>query len=121
MPPWHGPELAEQLRLNRRVTHGAWLLGGMVPLDRRIQSAHGRKRQSAHAIRCTNSDGWRATEPAEGKAAAPLMVIEFPDYAAAVACYRSPEYAKAMALRQGKSLMDLAITEGYGGPQPGDT
>ena len=35
-------------------------------------------------------------------------------------CYRSPEYAKAMALRQGKSVMDLAIVEGYDGLQPTD-
>jgi uncharacterized protein (DUF1330 family) len=49
-----------------------------------------------------------------------VVVIEFPSYAAALDCYRSPEYAKAMALREGKSLMDLAITEGYDGPQPVD-
>jgi hypothetical protein len=35
--------------------------------------------------------------------------------------YRSPEYAKAMALRRGKSVMDLAIVEGYDGPQPTDS
>jgi uncharacterized protein (DUF1330 family) len=45
-------------------------------------------------------------------------VIEFPDHAAALACYRSPEYAEAMKLRAGKSAMDLAIVEGYDGPQP---
>ena len=44
-----------------------------------------------------------------------------PTYAAAVECYRSPEYAKAMVLRQAKSVMDLAIVEGYEGPQPTDT
>jgi prophage regulatory protein len=47
-------------------------------------------------------------------------VIEFPTYRAAVECYRSPEYAKAMALRQGNSIMDLSIVEGYDGPQPSD-
>ena len=49
------------------------------------------------------------------------VVIEFPSYAAALDCYRSPEYAKAMALRQGKALMDLAIVQGYDGPQPTET
>ncbi len=29
-----------------------------------------------------------------------------------------PEYARAMALRSGKSIMDLAIVPGYEGPQP---
>ena len=47
-------------------------------------------------------------------------MIEFPTYAAAVECYRSPEFSKAMALRQGKSFMDLAVVEGYDGSQPTD-
>ena len=59
-----------------------------------------------------------ASERPEGITRSRIVVIEFPDYAAALECYRSPEYAKAMALRQGKSVMDLAIVEGYDGPQP---
>jgi hypothetical protein len=47
-----------------------------------------------------------------------VVVIEFPDYCAALDCYRSPEYAAAMELRKGKAIMDLAIVEGYDGPQP---
>jgi uncharacterized protein (DUF1330 family) len=46
------------------------------------------------------------------------VVIETPSYEAARDCYRSPEYAGAMALRQGKAVMDLAIVQGYDGPQP---
>ena len=61
-----------------------------------------------------------AAEAPEGKPRSRVVVIEFPSYADALACYKSPEYAKAMALRQGKSVMDLEITEGYGGPQPMD-
>jgi uncharacterized protein (DUF1330 family) len=57
-------------------------------------------------------------EAPEGKLRSRIVVIEFPTYSAAVECYHSPEYAKAMALRQGKSVMDLAIVEGYDGPQP---
>ena len=64
--------------------------------------------------------GGKAERP-EGKTRSRVVVIEFPTYDAALQCYRSPEYAKAMALRQGKSVMDLAITEGYEGSQPGDT
>ncbi len=59
-------------------------------------------------------------EAAEGKPRSRTVVIEFPSYRAALECYRSPEYAKAMALRKGKSVMDLAIVEGYEGPQPPD-
>lgn len=60
------------------------------------------------------------SETPEGNPRSRVVVIEFPSYDAAVECYRSPEYAKAMALRKGKSVMDLAIAEGYDGPQPGD-
>ena len=40
------------------------------------------------------------TEVVEGKSRSRIVVIEFPSYEAAMACYRSPEYAKAIALRQ---------------------
>jgi len=59
-------------------------------------------------------------EAPEGKPRSRTVVIEFPTYRAALECYRSPEYAKAMALRQGKSIMDISIVQGYGGPQPVD-
>lgn len=58
---------------------------------------------------------------AEGRSRSRVVVIEFPSFSAAQACYHSPEYAVAMALRQGKSLMDLSIVEGYDGLQPTDT
>ena len=56
----------------------------------------------------------------EGSPRARVVVLEFPSYEAALECYRSPEYATAMSLRKGKSVMDLAIVQGYGGPQPLD-
>jgi uncharacterized protein (DUF1330 family) len=61
------------------------------------------------------------SQSAEGHPRSRVVVIEFPTYDAALECYRSPEYAKAMALRVGKSVMDLAIVEGYEGAQPLDT
>jgi uncharacterized protein (DUF1330 family) len=60
------------------------------------------------------------SESPEGQPRSRAVVIEFASYADALECYRSPEYAKAMALREGKSVMDLSIVEGYGGPQPTD-
>ena len=45
-------------------------------------------------------------------------MIEFPDYAAAVACYRSPEYRQNAKIRQATAVADLIIVEGYDGPQP---
>jgi len=44
--------------------------------------------------------------------------VEFPSYADALACYRSPEYADALKRREGRSVWDMVITEGYEGPQP---
>jgi uncharacterized protein (DUF1330 family) len=60
------------------------------------------------------------SETVEGQSRARNVVIEFPDYATALACYRSDEYQRAMALRQGHSVADLIIIEGYDGPQPGE-
>lgn len=59
------------------------------------------------------------SEMKEGALRARHVVIEFPDYAAALACYRSEDYAQALALRRPVSEGDLVIIEGYDGPQPG--
>jgi len=58
-----------------------------------------------------------AREVVEGKVRARTVVIEFPSYAAALACYRSPDYQAAATLRKGKAEIDLFIVEGYDGPQ----
>ncbi len=57
-------------------------------------------------------------EVVEGAARSRQVVIEFADYETALACYRSPEYQAAKRLRDGASLADLMIVEGYEGPQP---
>jgi uncharacterized protein (DUF1330 family) len=59
-------------------------------------------------------------ESVEGAARSRNVVIEFPSYDAALACYRSPEYEAAMAIRTGASVGDLLIVEGYDGVQPGE-
>jgi uncharacterized protein (DUF1330 family) len=56
----------------------------------------------------------------EGHGRSRVVVIEFKDYTTALDCYRSPEYAKAMALRKDKGVADIIVTEGYDGPQPTD-
>ena len=59
----------------------------------------------------------RFTGP-EGKSRSRNVVIEFPDYDTALACYNSPEYQENLKVRLPHSDIDLIIIEGYDGPQP---
>jgi uncharacterized protein (DUF1330 family) len=54
-------------------------------------------------------------EVTEGKFRSRTVVLEFPSYEAAVACYRSPDYQAAKKLRDGRSEADFVIVEGYDG------
>jgi uncharacterized protein (DUF1330 family) len=53
-----------------------------------------------------------AVETLEGVSRARNVVIEFPTMEAAVACYRSPEYQVAAAIRQEVSEADMLVVEG---------
>ena len=57
-------------------------------------------------------------EVPEGKTRSRNVVIEFPSYQAAVDCWHSPEYQRALALRRDVATADLVVVEGYEGPQP---
>ncbi len=57
-------------------------------------------------------------EAPEGTPRARNVVLEFADYATALACYRSPEYQAAKAFRDNAGVADLVIIEGYDGVQP---
>ncbi|MDO9476535.1 MAG: DUF1330 domain-containing protein [Pseudohongiella sp.] len=52
-------------------------------------------------------------ETVEGTSRSRHVVLEFPDYQSAMACWHSPEYQRAIALRQPVSTLDLVIIEGY--------
>jgi len=54
----------------------------------------------------------------DGVARSRNVVIEFPDYATALACYNSPEYQEITKLRQASTVADIIVIEGYDGPQP---
>ena len=62
-----------------------------------------------------------ASETMEGRFRARTVIVEFKDYATALACYQSAEYAGEMAIRKGASVGDLKIVEGYDGAQPADS
>jgi uncharacterized protein (DUF1330 family) len=51
----------------------------------------------------------------EGTAFPRTVVIEFPSYEDAVACYNSAEYQAALAIRLPVSESNLVIVEGYDG------
>ncbi len=54
----------------------------------------------------------------EGAGRARNVVIEFKDYATALACYDSPEYQHAVSFRAGAANANILIIEGYDGAQP---
>jgi uncharacterized protein (DUF1330 family) len=69
-----------------------------------------------HGARYVTRGG--SVEVVEGQSHPRLVIIEFPSYQAALDCYRSPEYAKAIALRQAAADANLIVAEGYDGAQP---
>ena len=55
-------------------------------------------------------------ETFEGGSRARNAVIEFPSYQAALDCWKSPGYQKALKLRQPVSTIDLIVIEGLDPP-----
>ena len=53
------------------------------------------------------------SEAREGAPRTRAVVMEFPDYATAVACYESPEFTRAKAMRQRLAETDFLIVEGW--------
>ena len=58
--------------------------------------------------------GGQFTNP-EGTARSRNVVIEFPSYEAALACYDSASYQEAKAIRMPVSVNNMVIIEGYDG------
>src|ERR1700720_97255 len=83
-----------------------------------LQALRGGEPDSVPQIRRPLCDTRRPPRGHGGHLSLAPVVIEFPDYDAALACYRSPEYQHAMTLRQGHAVADIAVVEGYDGPQP---
>ena len=52
----------------------------------------------------------------EGQSRSRNVVIEFPDYDTALACYNSPEYQANIKVWQPHSKAELIVIEGYDGP-----
>lgn len=58
--------------------------------------------------------GGRA-ENVEGSNRSRHVVIEFPSYQAALDCWNSPEYKKALAIRAPVTTADIVVIEGHDG------
>ena len=58
------------------------------------------------------------SETVEGSSRSRNVVIEFPSFEVALACWHSPEYQEVLKHRLDASTADLLIIEGYDGPQP---
>jgi uncharacterized protein (DUF1330 family) len=86
--------------------------------SRRLQSLYRRQREVFRKYGAHFVVRGGKYEAVEGRSRERNVVIEFKDYATALACYRSPEYAKAAKLREGKATADIIVIEGYDGPQP---
>ena len=58
-------------------------------------------------------------EVVEGAARARNVVIEFPSFEAALACYNDEAYQAAKVIRDPVAHADVIVIEAYTGPQPG--
>ena len=58
-------------------------------------------------------------EAVEGQARARNVVIEFPSFEAALACFNDDRYQQAKAIRDPVATAEVVVIEGYDGPQPG--
>ena len=65
-----------------------------------------------HEIRCAHFGARRQHSQLEGEGRPRNVVIEFPSYDEAIACYNSPEYQAAKAKRKGAGEAEIVIVEG---------
>jgi uncharacterized protein (DUF1330 family) len=102
------------------MAKGYWVVSGDVsdPEGYKLYIAENAKAFRKYGARFLARGG--KAEAVEGKGRSRIVVIEFKDYDTALACYRCPEYAKAIDLRRNKAVADIVVTEGYEGPQPTD-
>jgi uncharacterized protein (DUF1330 family) len=97
---------------------GYWVISGEVadPEGYKAYVAENANAFAKHGARFLARGG--KSEVVEGRGHSRTVVIEFKDFDPALTCYRSPEYAKAKELREGRADLNIAIVEGYDGPQP---
>ena len=102
------------------MAKGYWVVAGDVidPEGYKLYVAENAKAFRKYGGRFLARGG--KSEAVERAGRSRTVLIEFPDYATAMQCYRSSEYAKAIELRKGKADLNVVVVEGYDGPQPTD-
>ena len=61
------------------------------------------------------------SESTEGANRQRNVVVEFPSYDVALACYHSAGYQAAIEFRRHVAIGEFLVIEGYDGPQPGES
>jgi uncharacterized protein (DUF1330 family) len=97
---------------------GYWVVSGEVtdPEGYKLYMAENAKAFSKYGARFLVRGG--KSEIVEGSGHSRTVVLEFDDFDKALACYRSPEYARAKELRAGKARINIVVVEGYEGAEP---
>jgi uncharacterized protein (DUF1330 family) len=101
------------------MAKGYWV----VKVD--VTDPQGHAAYRAEVVKFLEANGGRfvvrggTAETVEGTSRARTVVVEFADYATALACYRSAEYQRIAALRFSSSEADFVVVEGYDDPPPG--
>ena len=100
------------------MTKGYWVAGLKITDQAKYDAYRALNGEAFHKYGARFLVRGGAFENPIGDAWPRQIVIEFPSYQAAVDCFYSPEYAKAIAARADGVEMDHVIVEGYDGPQP---
>jgi uncharacterized protein (DUF1330 family) len=100
------------------MVKGYWIAHVDVTDPKRYEAYRTANAEPFHKYGATFLIRAGAFECVEGASRSRHVVMEFKDYDTALACYRSSEYQKAIALRRGAAEVDLVVIAGYEGPQP---
>ena len=131
-----GPPLLSFARIPGREGQARWRLRGRIRRswkessdEEGILDRPGRRGEprGLSGVRRTRTDppspnsagaSWCGAAPfraVEGESRARNVVIEFPSYEAALACWDSPEYQAAKTKRDGHATAEIIVIEGYEG------
>lgn len=98
---------------------GYWVVRVSVRDPERYKEYAALATEATAAFKGTSLARGGRIEIVEGTARGRNVVTRFADVETALACYHSPLYQRAVAIRQEVAEADLLVISGYDGPQPG--